>query len=147
MYSGRRGIHCWISDASAIDLTDDQRKAIITYLEVVKGGKEMTKKVNVRWGKTAILHPSIECVFPLLLPLRSPADFGLRTDMMTTLLFGRAAYKDLGGRFPALILDDQECFKTKEQWETLLALIPDQGLSPCLPFFHSRAFTDHLCLI
>lgn len=50
--------------------------------------------------------------------------------MMITLLFGRAAYKDLGGRFPALILDDQECFKSKEQWETLLALIPDQGLPP-----------------
>lgn len=71
MYSGRRGIHCWISDASAIDLTDDQRKAIITYLEVVKGGKEMTKKVNVRWGKTAILHPSIEYIFLLLLLLRT----------------------------------------------------------------------------
>jgi DNA primase small subunit len=33
-------------------LTDDQRKAIMGWLEVIKGGKEMIKKVNVRFGGT-----------------------------------------------------------------------------------------------
>lgn len=58
VYSGRRGIHCWISDQSALDLTDDQRRALVTFLEVIKGGKEQSKKVNVR-GPTgdAALHP------------------------------------------------------------------------------------------
>ena len=31
-------------------LTDSQRKAIMGWLEVIKGGKEMIKKVNVRGG-------------------------------------------------------------------------------------------------
>lgn len=58
MYSGRRGIHCWISDQSALDLTDDQRRALVTFLEVIKGGKEQNKKVNVRGPiGDAALHP------------------------------------------------------------------------------------------
>jgi hypothetical protein len=33
-----------------MNLTDEQRKAIMGWLEVIKGGKEMVKKVNVRLG-------------------------------------------------------------------------------------------------
>src|SRR4051812_26813950 len=58
VYSGRRGIHCWISDAHAMTLTDDQRKSLVSFLEVVKGGKDQGKKVNVRGGDSE-LHPSI----------------------------------------------------------------------------------------
>jgi DNA primase small subunit len=36
VYSGRRGIHLWISDKEAMDLTDDQRRAIVQYIEVVR---------------------------------------------------------------------------------------------------------------
>jgi hypothetical protein len=36
VYSGRRGIHLWISDKEAMDLTDDERRAIVHYIEVVK---------------------------------------------------------------------------------------------------------------
>jgi hypothetical protein len=39
----------------------------------------------------------------------------------------RTAYEDLAEQFPALILDDQECFKTPDQYEALLHLVPDQG--------------------
>jgi DNA primase small subunit len=61
VYSGRRGIHCWISDQAALDLNDDQRKALVTFLEVVKGSKEQGKKVNVRGGKDeGELHPSLK---------------------------------------------------------------------------------------
>ena len=58
VYSGRRGIHCWISDQAALDLNDDQRKNLVTFLEVIKGGKEQNKKVNVRGPKDdQDLHP------------------------------------------------------------------------------------------
>lgn len=33
-----------------MDLTDEQRKSIMGWLEVVKGGKDMIKKVDVRLG-------------------------------------------------------------------------------------------------
>ena len=61
VYSGRRGIHCWISDQAALDLNDDQRKALVTFLEVIKGGKEQSKKVHVRGAKgDQDLHPVLE---------------------------------------------------------------------------------------
>jgi len=37
-----------ISDPEAMDLTDDQRRALVNALTVVEGGTEMAKKVNVR---------------------------------------------------------------------------------------------------
>lgn len=47
----------------ALDLTDDQRKALVTYIEVIKGSKEQSKKVNVRGSKEeGDLHPSLRCV-------------------------------------------------------------------------------------
>src|SRR6266404_665137 len=48
VYSGRRGIHLWVSDREAMVLTDDQRRSLVDFLTIVKGGKEMHKKVNVR---------------------------------------------------------------------------------------------------
>ena len=61
VYSGRRGIHCWVSDEEAMALTDEQRKSVLGWLEVIKGGKDMTKKVNVRYAGGP-LHPSLRCV-------------------------------------------------------------------------------------
>ncbi|KAG8760585.1 hypothetical protein FRC14_002587 [Serendipita sp. 396] len=99
VYSGRRGIHCWVSDHSAMMLTDDQRKAIMGWLEVIKGGKEMTKKVNIRFG-TNSLPPSIE-----------------------------ASLNTLSEQyFIPVILQDQDCFGSKVGWKTLLELIPDRDV-------------------
>lgn len=56
MYSGRRGIHCWISDQAALALTDDQRRGIVGFLEVVKGGAHQHKKVDL----PRPLHPTLK---------------------------------------------------------------------------------------
>ena len=95
MYSGRRGIHCWVSDTLAVDLTDDQRRALVTFLEVIKGGKEQIKKVNVRPKEDARLHP-----------------------------FLQQAVEDLDDEFMRICIADQECFKAEREWQTLLALMP-----------------------
>ena len=58
VYSGRRGIHLWVSDKEAMELTDEQRRALVNNLTVIQGGKEMKKKVNVRHG-TKPAPPSI----------------------------------------------------------------------------------------
>ena len=38
VFSGRRGVHCWVCDARARHLTDEERTAIVRYLTVL-GGK------------------------------------------------------------------------------------------------------------
>ncbi|KAI9571596.1 hypothetical protein HD554DRAFT_1793932 [Boletus coccyginus] len=40
--------YTWISDPEAMDLTDDQWRALVNALTVVEGGKEMAKKADVR---------------------------------------------------------------------------------------------------
>ncbi|KAE9408572.1 prim-pol domain-containing protein [Gymnopus androsaceus JB14] len=98
VYSGRRGIHLWISDKEAFELTDNQRKAMVEYLTVIKNGKEPGKRVNSRVGSRDLpptLKDAIEAV-------REP--------------------------FDDLILQDQDCFGSQEGFETLLSLIPDKKL-------------------
>lgn len=96
VFSGRRGIHCWVSDSAAMALTDESRKALVSYLELVKGGTGVDKRVTTRYGRsTAPIHPML----------------GEALDRLTE-------------RFTDLILEDQDCFKTKEGWEKLLKLLP-----------------------
>ncbi|MCJ1246629.1 hypothetical protein MMC30_003838 [Trapelia coarctata] len=55
VYSGRRGAHAWISDKKAREMDDNKRKALAGYLEVIKGGSQSGKKVNVKRP----LHPHL----------------------------------------------------------------------------------------
>jgi DNA primase small subunit len=57
VYSGRRGIHCWVADRRARKLGGDARAAIVEYLSVIEGGGFKDKKVS--FDGTHSLHPSI----------------------------------------------------------------------------------------
>ncbi|GAA5851372.1 hypothetical protein JCM8547_004222 [Rhodosporidiobolus lusitaniae] len=59
VYSGRRGIHLWISDPSAMELTDDQRSAIVRYIDIIKGYTTMDKRIQL----SRPLHPTLERAF------------------------------------------------------------------------------------
>lgn len=56
VYSGRRGVHCWVCDTSARRLTNEQRSAVADYFRVYKGGDNNSKKVTL---PGAVLHPSL----------------------------------------------------------------------------------------
>ncbi|KUI72496.1 DNA primase small subunit [Cytospora mali] len=55
VYSGRRGAHAWVCDKKARNMDDQKRRAVAGYLEVLKGGAQSGKKVNVRRP----LHPHL----------------------------------------------------------------------------------------
>jgi DNA primase small subunit len=64
VYSGRRGVHAWVSDRDARVLDDDKRKAITGYFEVLKGGVQGGKRVNIKRP----LHPHIARSLDILKP-------------------------------------------------------------------------------
>ncbi|XP_071705019.1 uncharacterized protein [Rutidosis leptorrhynchoides] len=57
VYSGRRGVHCWVCDAKARRLTNEQRTAIADYFRVYKGNSNSNCKVSLMGPP---LHPFLE---------------------------------------------------------------------------------------
>ncbi|XP_078158566.1 DNA primase POLA3 isoform X1 [Carex rostrata] len=55
VFSGRRGVHCWVCDSRARRLSKEQRSAIADYFNVYKGGENSLKKVTF----SGPLHPSL----------------------------------------------------------------------------------------
>ncbi|MFQ6637936.1 hypothetical protein Gotur_014197, partial [Gossypium turneri] len=47
VYSGRRGVHCWVCDGKARRLTNEQRAAIADYFHVYKGNENSHKKISL----------------------------------------------------------------------------------------------------
>lgn len=64
VYSGRRGVHAWISDKEARELDDEKRKALTGYFDVLKGGAQGAKRVNIRRP----LHPHLVRSLDILKP-------------------------------------------------------------------------------
>ncbi|KAK1783343.1 DNA primase small subunit [Copromyces sp. CBS 386.78] len=91
VYSGRRGAHAWVCDKKARALDDQKRRAIAGYLEVIRGGAQSGKKVNLRRP----LHPHL---------VRS-------LDILKQ-------------HFQADVLEAQDPWRTEDQQEKLLALLP-----------------------
>lgn len=57
VYSGRRGIHCWVCDPAARRLTDEQRSAVASYFTVYKGHEKERAKLVGLGG--SFKHPSL----------------------------------------------------------------------------------------
>ena len=62
IFSGRRGVHCWVCDKKARQLEDSARKAIVQYLSVVTGAEGPEAQAPVTYP----LHPLLEKCFPEL---------------------------------------------------------------------------------
>mmetsp|Transcript_21370 Transcript_21370/g.53646 ORF Transcript_21370/g.53646 Transcript_21370/m.53646 type:complete len:431 (+) Transcript_21370:32-1324(+) len=56
VFSGRRGVHCWVADERARKMSNQVRSSVAEYLNVFKGGdKDKTKMAAVSGG----LHPAL----------------------------------------------------------------------------------------
>ncbi|KAL1238665.1 DNA primase small subunit [Trichinella spiralis] len=72
VYSGRRGVHCWVADKEARNMNNEERSAVAEYISVVMGGEGQKKKVFL--NDESVLHPVIQRglvvasnIFPVLL--------------------------------------------------------------------------------
>ncbi|KAL8276227.1 hypothetical protein RQP46_011388 [Phenoliferia psychrophenolica] len=139
VYSGRRGIHCWISDPSALSMTDEQRKAIVNYLEVIKGGSQMDKKVNL----TRPLHPSLTSALATLRPwfasvvLKDQDCFRQEKQwqMLLRMLPDKGTALKLGEKFPP-----GSTASSKERWDAVRQ--PEKKLTDKALEKYENAVTD-----
>lgn len=68
VYSGRRGVHCWVCDSSARALPNDARSAILDYLTIELGASENSDK-RVKSALSHPMHPMIRKSYEILEPL------------------------------------------------------------------------------
>lgn len=61
-YSGRRGVHCWVCDESARELSNDARSAVATYFELP------LENENKSMDLSSNLHPMLVRAFRVLEP-------------------------------------------------------------------------------
>ena len=99
VFSGRRGLHCWVCDEEARCLSMDERAAIVEYLSLVDGGKFMTKKC--RLDRQSVHHPLVR---DALAVLDSPADASGLT------------------LFEKIVVEEQKQLETPKQWRQWLCL-------------------------
>ncbi|GIL89467.1 hypothetical protein Vretimale_18937 [Volvox reticuliferus] len=57
VYSGRRGVHCWVCDPSARQLTDEQRVAVANWFALYKGHEEGKARIAFLGGSA--MHPAV----------------------------------------------------------------------------------------
>eukprot|EP01026_Neomeris_dumetosa_P077529 TRINITY_DN83708_c0_g1_i7.p1 TRINITY_DN83708_c0_g1~~TRINITY_DN83708_c0_g1_i7.p1 ORF type:complete len:458 (-),score=51.62 TRINITY_DN83708_c0_g1_i7:192-1565(-) len=62
VFSGRRGVHCWVCDYRARKLSNEQRSAIVTYLAIYKGQEKENSKLQFPFPPT----PSIKAAYTML---------------------------------------------------------------------------------
>eukprot|EP00919_Chromeraceae_sp_WS-2016_P065844 GHVR01155704.1.p1 GENE.GHVR01155704.1~~GHVR01155704.1.p1 ORF type:complete len:303 (+),score=49.80 GHVR01155704.1:398-1306(+) len=56
VYSGRRGVHCWVCDPQARSLSSESRSQLADYIHIITGSKENAKKISI----SGMPHPLIK---------------------------------------------------------------------------------------
>ncbi|GAO50334.1 hypothetical protein G7K_4463-t1 [Saitoella complicata NRRL Y-17804] len=103
VYSGRRGAHAWVCDERARNMDDAKRRAIATFLEVIKGGSQSGKKVDLKRP----LHPSVQRSLDIL-----------KDDFRGQVLEGQDPWREEEGAEKLLrLLPDRElCDALRKKW-------------------------------
>lgn len=98
VYSGRRGVHCWVCDKSARALANDARTAIVEYFSAISGSFETNRKNLV--SLSSPIHPALFRAYTEL------------EAMFVETMLPDEGQGYLGNRNP-------------DRWERILAFIPE----------------------
>jgi len=98
IFSGRRGVHCWVNDARARALTDEQRSSVAACLSIYKGVEDGVPRLALP-SPTAPLHPAVD-----------------------------RALKLLAEAWTGAILPAQKLLDGSGTWGKVLAAVPDAGV-------------------
>jgi DNA primase small subunit len=101
VYSGRRGVHCWVCDEHARGLTNDGRSAVVEYLSLPRGNENNSGK-GKNAGLTWPLHPSFARAYDVLEPMFEEGVLGE---------------------------EGQGVLDSENSWDTLLESLPDEELA------------------
>ncbi|KAM3572696.1 hypothetical protein VYU27_005326 [Nannochloropsis oceanica] len=101
VYSGRRGVHCWVCDEDVRGLTNDGRSAVVEYLSLPRGNENNSGK-GKNAGLTWPLHPSFARAFDILEPMFEVGVLGE---------------------------EGQGVLDSENSWDTLLDSLPDEDLA------------------
>jgi DNA primase small subunit len=64
VFSGRRGVHCWICDPEARNMSNEMRTAVTQYCNIGASGNENSGKVALSYP----LHPNLRRAYNFLVP-------------------------------------------------------------------------------
>uniref|UniRef100_A0AA85IQT4 DNA primase n=1 Tax=Trichobilharzia regenti TaxID=157069 RepID=A0AA85IQT4_TRIRE len=149
VYSGRRGVHCWVCDHSARHMDPTSRTAIVEYLTLVRGGN--AKKPTLTAGNYSksydsqssgniepLFHPCVDAACNILMPrftsycstVNGQNLFGNQKRLDKLLSFLPAELKDLRERLSSEwssdTLDNKEEVSSK-RWNTLRKFLKENG--------------------
>mmetsp|Transcript_6043 Transcript_6043/g.10587 ORF Transcript_6043/g.10587 Transcript_6043/m.10587 type:complete len:463 (+) Transcript_6043:37-1425(+) len=130
VYSGRRGVHCWVADEGARLLPNEARAAVVDYLSVVAGNENSDRRTNLTWP----LHPSLARAYTLLLPyfeetmVDADGQDILGTEERRRKLLATVPHAGLREKFAAAWGGVRGAQTTElEKWESLVAAVDAQA--------------------
>ncbi|KAH9408477.1 primase, DNA, polypeptide 1 (49kDa) [Tyrophagus putrescentiae] len=123
VYSGRRGIHCWVADEGARKLNNNARDAVASFINIFDGGQFKAKKVEID-GKVGC-HPSIRRSIQiidryfeqLMVKNQDFLDSKERIDIVINLCQDELLRNEL-----RTYLHDPKMRSTKQRWDALVKI-------------------------
>lgn len=140
IYSGRRGIHCWVCDESARQLTNEARSAVVSYLSVhTNTAPTSTAAVGSEGGKmgnkpslSAPLHPMVVRAYNTLEPYfekficDGAAGQGiLETKSNCVRIINTIPNNDIKTELLGILESSKEKVSGAERWKQIKAYVTD----------------------
>lgn len=142
-YSGRRGVHCWVSDEHARSLSNEARSAVASYMEVALGTSESKAELI-----PTPIHPALQRAHEQLEPYF--CEFIL-PESGHGLLCNRQSWRDLLATLPSVCSSESEKLDAKwakddsdeqQKWNELKQMIQSLVRVHKTPGKRSKKYTN-----